>query len=327
MPRGRVWGGREQRSRHPRGPVSQTSATARKQWHTRWPSPALPSRLHFLPVSPSVGLGLPAHRLRPPSLSPRFPLSPSLSLLICFLPPPSRRRSFSRPPSLGRSPPRPEPPPPPLPAPPGLPPPAAAPGRPRRRPSPGPRSPAGWRRGPSTLRAGTRRGRRRPPSRRARRPGAARWPGQGAGRLPPHRPPTPSALVPAPGPGPPGARPDGLHREPGVLRGAGARAPLRPPAPGEPPGPGAARALGPRGFRPRRERAAAASGRAPRGDRGGGAGGGGGPSPAHLRQVGSPAGDAPVSPQPGPGPGEGAASGAEVSPGSLASLGGGGCRT
>ncbi|XP_023557177.1 collagen alpha-1(I) chain-like [Octodon degus] len=65
--------------------------------------------------------------------------------------------------------------------------------------------------------------------------------------------------------GPPGARPDGLHREPGVLRGVGARAPLRFAARGEPPGPRAGREQGAPGLGPRREAAAAPPARGPRG--------------------------------------------------------------
>lgn len=49
-----------------------------------------------------------------------------------------------------------------------------------------------------------------------------------------------SRIVRVPAPGPPGARPDGLHREPGVLRGARACAPLRSAAPRDSAGPRAA---------------------------------------------------------------------------------------
>lgn len=52
-----------------------------------------------------------------------------------------------------------------------------------------------------------------------------------------------SRVIRVPAPGPPGAGPDGLHREPGVLRGARASALLRPAAPRDSAGPRAAPAL------------------------------------------------------------------------------------
>lgn len=279
-------------------------------------APSCASLLLWDLVSPRRGL-VP----QPPAPVPQVPASAVSSSLSSYLLPASPVAPsvfFSRSQTLrvaapGCEPPPlqpPPPPPPPLPAPLGLPPPPAAPGRPRPGPSPGPHSPAGWRRGSRTLPAGPRGGSRRlPPPTCGAPPGRALARAGGA-RLPTHPAPSspPRARVPAPGP--PGARPDGLHREPGVLRGAGARAPLRPPAPGEPPGLGAGRALGARGLRPRRKRAAAASGRTPRGGRGERVAVAR-QSPAHLRQVGSSAGQAPVSPKPEPlAPGRGGGGGA-----------------
>lgn len=141
--------------------------------------------------------------------------------------------------------------------------------------------PASWQCRQRRLREGTGWGHCHPPP---DVPGALGW-GRASSR---------GARVPAPrpGPGPPGARPDGLHGELGVLRGAGTRAPLQSPAPRESPVPGVGPGLGTRGFSPRRKQAAPASGRALRewvwGE-------GGRQSPAHLRQVRSHSRKVPVS--------------------------------
>ena len=208
-------------------------------------------------VSPSLGLGLPRAEAASPLSVPRVPVSPSLSLLICFLPLPSRPLAHSL--SLCRSAapvPRPCAAPPHATAPSGLPPHWLRPGVRARVTAPcrAPCSPASWSCGPRRLREGTGWGCRRPPPDVAGSLGRADARARGW-------------LAP---------RPDGLHRELGVLRGAGARASLQPPGPGEPPGPRAAQVPGAPGLGPRREQAATASGRAPRGV-------GGGQSPAHLR--------------------------------------------
>lgn len=200
------------------------------QWHTRYPSPALPSRRHSPPVSPSLGPGVPVQKPSPTPCPPCpcLPVSPIFSLPICFLPLPSRRRSLSLSPRLSPTPP------PPLPAPPR---PWVSlchwlrPGDLVTAPRQAPHSPLPGGEG----RGGSGRGRVggvATPFPTSQAPGAERWPGRGRAGFP-------GARVPAPGPGPPGPGPDGLHREPGVLRGAGARGPLRPPALGESPGPGA----------------------------------------------------------------------------------------
>lgn len=112
--------------------------------------------------------------------------------------------------------------------------------------------PASWQCRLRRLREGTGWGRRHPPPDVG---GALGW-GAGQNR---------GVRLPAPGPGPPGARPDGLHGELGVLRGAGARAALHAPAPGESPGTAAGPGLGARGFGSRPMQTAPASGRALRG--------------------------------------------------------------
>ena len=206
---------------------------------------------------PLPDLVSPGQRLCSPSLSPASLFS-RLSLFICllnlFLPRLLLRRSLSchpRPVLSGSAVPVRGTPPPPLPASPAL----------------GSPSVTGCSRCPC----------HRPPSgpallrflavKRQKAPG-----GDGLGASPP--PPdvggaqgwgraiSPGARVHAPRPGPPGARADGLHGELGVLRGAGTRAPLWPPAPGESSGPSAGAVLGARGFGPGREPAAPASGRA-----------------------------------------------------------------
>lgn len=234
-------GGREQGSRHPGGYSSQTPGSSREPW--RAPgllSCATPACLPSWTWSPGVGA------LSPSSCPPR-PCPPPHYLSLsasCLFP-----RYLSRLPALSA----------PAPQPPG----------PGHRPSPRPRprvslchwllpapvSPPLVRPGlprflavpPRRLREGTAGGVAAPLPHRRR-------PGLGGG-------PAPGAPAYPLGTGPRGARPDGLHGELGVLRGAGARAPLRPPTPGEPPGPGAGPVLGARGFGPRREQAAPASGR------------------------------------------------------------------
>lgn len=120
-----------------------------------------------------------------------------------------------------------------------------------------------------------------------------------------------------------------------MLRGAGARAPLQPPTPGEPPGeppgPGAGPVLGARRFGPRRKQAAPAPGRHC------GVGWGSGwraepsspetgkePSQERARQLLGGGQEGPAAPggRGGLGPGEGTELG-EVSPGLLVPLGGG----
>lgn len=154
------------------------------QWHTRYPSPALPSRRHSPPVSPSLGPGVPVQKPSPTPCPPCpcLPVSPIFSLPICFLPLPSRRRSLSLSPRLSPTPP------PPLPAPPR---PWVSlchwlrPGDLVTAPRQAPHSPASWRRGPRRLRAGTRWGRRHPlpdvggaRGRAVARAGAGRLPGR-----------------------------------------------------------------------------------------------------------------------------------------------------
>lgn len=249
---------------------------------------ARPARLSCAspgPVSPASGPGRPVPRLCPPR-----PCPPLLIISPYLLP------ASTVAPSVSCSPPRTQPArAPPLPG-------------PRRRPSPRPRprvsrchwslpapvSPPLARPGlprfqavppPRRLREGTGWGRRRPPP-----TSEAPWAGGGG--------PAPGASASLlPGTGPRGARPDGLHRELGVLRGAGARAPLRPPTSGEPPGelpgPGAGPVPGARGVGARREQAAPASGR--RCGDGCGEWVAGRAHPAHLRQVRSPARKGPVS--------------------------------
>lgn len=255
----------------------------REPWHA--PGSALPR--HSQPVSLS-GTWSPRCRDSIPRLCPprpSLPVSPSLSPLICFLSLPSLRRSLFRSPRLSQSAaPVPGTPLPPLPAPPALGSPAVT-GCVRAPLSPplaGPSlPPASWQCRQRRLREGTGWGHCHPPP---DVPGVLGW-GRASSR---------GARVPAPrpGPGPPGARPDGLHGELGVLRGAGTRAPLQSPAPRESPVPGVGPGLGTRGFSPRRKQAAPASGRALRewvwGE-------GGRQSPAHLRQVRSHSRKVPVS--------------------------------
>ena len=140
-------------STHPR-PRSRVSRA-----RTRRPSSAPSFGGDFLPVS-SSGLGLPRAEAASPLSVPRVPVSPSLSLLICFLPLPSRPPALSlsrrvcRPgPETPRAPPR-------ATAPSGLPPHWLRPGAGVTAPRPAPRSPASWHCGPRRLRAGTGWGRR-----------------------------------------------------------------------------------------------------------------------------------------------------------------------
>lgn len=275
-------GGREQGSRHLGGHCSPNPGSSREP--RRAPCPAL-LRLPRACLSRFGTRSPGAEALSPASLSPP-PHYLSLSASCLY------RRSVrfllaSQDPAGPRAP-APGTPPPPLPASPpsGLPLSLAAPGArvtaprpPRTPPLPQAVPP------PRRLREGTGWGRRRPPP-----TSEAPWAGGGG--------PAPGASASLlPGTGPRGARPDGLHRELGVLRGAGARAPLRPPTSGEPPGelpgPGAGPVPGARGVGARREQAAPASGR--RCGDGCGEWVAGRAHPAHLRQVRSPARKGPVS--------------------------------
>lgn len=227
---------REQSSRPLRGqPTLPTPAlgAARKPWRARgtqaWLRPSVGTSCRSLLLRDLVSR---VQRLRPPSPSPVSPSLPHyLSLSPSCLSRRSRRRCLS--PGGSRDPARLSPRHRALGSPSSL----AASGRRCHRPSPGPALPRFLALRAKEAPGGDGLGESLVPS---RRPGPSG--GQGEGRT--------------------GARPDGLHGELGVLRGAGARAPLRPPAPGESPGP---RAVGgPRapGLSPSPEQTAAASGRA-----------------------------------------------------------------
>lgn len=253
-PKGYYVGQRTKQQAPGRTSVSQPTGSTCALRH----APALPSC-----VTPGLSLAVwdlvcPVQRFHLRSLSSAS-LSPRLSLIISsyLLPASSRAVCFflalsdsagPRSPSLGpccRSSPRPPPS--------GLPLSLAASGLPCHRPVPGPILPHFLAVPREKASGGDGLGASPPPSRRRRRPGLGGGPAPGA------------SASPAPGPGLPGARRDGLHGELGVLRGAGARAPRQPPAPGESPGPSTGPVLGARGFGPRREQAAPASGRALRG--------------------------------------------------------------
>lgn len=177
------------------------------------------------PTSPLPACGR-CRGSNPTSLA-RVPVCPTLSLcLVALSAPVALRDPAAAPPRV-----------------PGLPrhwlPPAAHVTAPRQ----GPHSLASWRCGPQLADSGGGRAggvtAALPTSSQV--PWAGLWPRRGAGLSPP-----PDEAGAATSPPRTPSSPDGLHREFGVLRGSGARAPRRSPAPWEPPGACAGRARGPR---------------------------------------------------------------------------------